>query len=247
MAISPLSQESGATLATKIEEMLTTGRLDFYERLSDEIPPSLVEMLRVEGLGPKKVHLIYSSLDITSLEELAIAAGEGKLRALPGMGAKSESKIIAGIEALARHGDDRTLLGVAWPVAQQILQELELLAGVEKTAVGGSLRRMSETVGDVDLLIAADVSEPIMEKFRSLEMVESILGSGTTKSSVVLLNGLQVDLRVLPAERWGTLLCYFTGSKEHNVRLRELALKNGMSLNEHALDRCEWRVRIALR
>ena len=224
----------GKTLAEKIEEMLTTGKLAFYEKLSQEIPPSLVDLLRVEGLGPKRVKQIYETLNVTTLEALTAVAREGKLRTLPGMGAKSEAKLLAAIEALARHGDDRTPLGEAWPIAYQILAELEKLPGVTKTAVAGSLRRMRETIGDVDLMVAADDAAPIMDYFCSMDNVESVVGRGPTKSRVTLLNGLGVDLRVLPAERWGTLLSYFTGSKNHNVRLREMALKKGLSLNEHA-------------
>ena len=224
----------GKTLADKIEEMLTTGKLEFFERLAQEVPPTLVEMLRVEGLGPKRVKQIYDSLGITTLDELTAAAQTGKLRDLPGLGAKSEAKLVAAIEALSRHGDGRTPLGAAWPLAREILAVLAQLPGVSQTAVGGSLRRMRETIGDIDLLVAAAESAHIMDTFVKLPQVESISGHGPTKSSVVLLNGVQVDLRVLPAERWGTLLSYFTGSKNHNVRLRELALKQGLSLNEHA-------------
>lgn len=224
----------GQTLADKIEEMLTTGKLAFYERLAQDVPPSLVEMLRVDGMGPKRVKQIYETLDITTLDELTVAAGNGRLRELPGMGEKSEAKLLRGIEALAKHGDDRTPLGDAWPIAQEILAELAALDGVTKTAVAGSLRRMKETIGDLDLLVAADDAAPIMDYFVNMARVESVSGHGPTKSSVVLLNGMQVDLRVLPAERWGTLISYFTGSKDHNVRLRELALKQGLSLNEHA-------------
>jgi DNA polymerase (family X) len=224
----------GATLAAKIEELLDTGQLAFYDKLAQEIPPSLVELLRVEGLGPKRVKQIYDALQVTSLTELTAAAQAGKLAELPGLGAKSAAKLLVNIEALARHGDGRTPLGEAWPVAQQILAELAQLPGVTQTAVGGSLRRMRETIGDLDLLVAADDSEPVMRHFCQMPRVETVSASGVTKSSVILHNGLQVDLRVLPAERWGTLLSYFTGSKEHNVRLRELALKQGLSLNEHA-------------
>lgn len=224
----------GETLAAKIEEMLTTGRLEFYEKLAKEIPPSLVEMLRVEGIGPKRVKQIHDILKITTIDELAAAAKEGKLRDLPGMGAKSEAKILAGIEALSRHGDDRVPLGVAWPIAQQMLAELSQVPGVTQFAVGGSLRRMRDTIGDIDLLVAADSPDPVMDRFASLDMVEALNARGPSRARVTLLNGLGVDLRVLPAERWGTLLCYFTGSKDHNVKLRELALKRGLSLNEHA-------------
>lgn len=224
----------GDTLATKITEMLTTGQLAFYDKLAKEIPPSLVELLRVEGLGPKRVKQVYETLGVTTLKQLTAVAREGKLRDLPGMGAKSEAKLLAAIEALGRHGDDRTPLGTVWPIAHEILGVLAGLPGVTKTAVAGSLRRMRETIGDIDLLVAANEAAPIMDTFVKLPQVEAILGHGPTKSSVTLLNGLKCDLRVLPAERWGTLLSYFTGSKDHNVRLRELALKKGLSLNEHA-------------
>ena len=224
----------GDTLAAKIEEMLTTGRLAFYDKLALEIPPGLVDMLRVEGLGPKRVKQVYETLKITTLDELTVAAREGKLRDLPGMGAKSEAKILAGIEALARHGDTRISLGVAWPIAQAMLDELKRVPGVTAAAVGGSLRRMRDTIGDIDLLVAAESAEEVMDRFAALENVESVAGRGPTKTNVVLLNGLGVDLRVLPAERWGTLLNYFTGSQAHNVKLREMALKKGLSLNEHA-------------
>lgn len=224
----------GDTLAAKIEEMLTTGRLAFYDKLAAEIPPSLVDMLRVEGLGPKRVKQVYEVLKIATLEDLTAAAREGKLRDLPGMGAKSEAKILAAIEALARHGDARIPLGAAWPIAQEMLAELAQVPGVVQAAVGGSLRRMRETVGDIDLLVAAASAEAVMDRFGALDSVETVAGRGPTKTNVVLFNGLGVDLRVLPAERWGTLLNYFTGSQAHNLRMRELALKKKLSLNEHA-------------
>ena len=224
----------GKTLAAKIEEMLTTGQLSFYERLAEEMPPSLVELLRVEGLGPKRVKQVYEVLGVTTLAELTAAAQGGKLRTLPRMGAKSEARILAAIEALARHGDDRTPLGVAWPIAQEIMAILRAVPGVTKTAVAGSLRRMREMIGDIDLLVAATEAELVMERFCTLENIEMVAARGPTKSRIVLLNGLGVDLRVLPVERWGTLLSYFTGSKDHNVHLRELALKQGLSLNEHS-------------
>jgi DNA polymerase (family 10) len=223
----------GATLAEKIEEILTTGKLEFYDRLAAEIPPTLTQLLRVDGLGPKRVKAIYDTLGITTLEELQQAAQKGELRKLPGMGATSEAKLLKAIESLARHQDDRIPLEVAWSAANQILAALTLLPGVTQSAVGGSLRRMRETIGDIDLMLAAGDAEAIMSAFCAMENVESVLGKGPTKSSVILLNGVRVQLRVLPEERWGTLLSYFTGSQAHNVRLRELALKHGMTLNEH--------------
>lgn len=224
----------GKTLAAKIEEMLTTGELAFYERLSMEVPPTLLELLRVEGLGPKRVKQIYDTLGVATLDELKAAAGDGKLQQLPRMGKKTEARLLRAIEALDRHGDDRSPIGDVWPVAQEMLQMLAAVPGVSKTAVAGSLRRMKETIGDLDLLVAAETADLVMDRFCGLERVESIVARGPTKARVLLHTGLGADLRVLPADRWGTLLSYFTGSKEHNVRLRELALKQGLSLNEHA-------------
>lgn len=224
----------GQTLADKIEEMLTTGRLEFYDRLAAEIPPTLIELLKVEGLGPKRIKQLYEALGVETLAQLTAAAQAGQLRDLPGLGAKSEARLVRAIEALAQHGDDRLPLGMVWPIAQEILDRLAQVPGVSRTAVAGSLRRMRETIGDIDLLLAADEATAVMDTFVHLPQVESVSGHGPTKSSVILHNGLQVDLRVLPAERWGTLLTYFTGSKNHNVRLREMAQKQGLSLNEHA-------------
>lgn len=224
----------GATLAQKIEELLETGSLEFYERLSKEVPPDLVELLRVEGLGPKRIKIVYEQLGILTLEQLKDAAQNGQLRQLSGFGARTETNIIAGLEALDRHGDDRTLLGVAWPVAQEILAALLALPQVVRAEVGGSLRRSRETIGDLDLLAAAEDSTEVMEAFATLPQVESVVARGPSKTTVQLHNGLQADLRVLPPERWGTALSYFTGSKDHNLRLREMALKKGLSLNEHA-------------
>jgi DNA polymerase (family 10) len=224
----------GKTLAAKIEEMLTTDKLTFYETLSEEVPPSLVDLLRVEGLGPKRVKQVYDTLGIDTLEKLTEAARAGNLSELPGMGKKSEAKLLAAIEVLEKHGDNRVLLGDAWPVAQQILGELADLPAVTKTAVAGSLRRMKETIGDMDLLVASADPEPVMERFCSLALAEKVTNRGSTKSRIVLHSGMGVDLLVLPETRWGTMLVYFTGSKDHNVRLRELALKRGLTLNEHA-------------
>lgn len=224
----------GETLASKIEEMLTTGRLAFYDKLALEVPPGLTALLRVEGLGPKRVKTLYDALGVTTLEELKAAADAEKIRSLPGMGRKTEDNIRAALAALERHGTDRTPLWKAAPVAEELLEALAEMPGVTKWAVGGSLRRMRETIGDIDLLVAADTSAEVMARFKQLPQVEAVVSGGPTKTTVQLHNGLQADLRVLPEERWGTLLSYFTGSQAHNIHLRELALKQGLSLNEHA-------------
>lgn len=223
----------GDTLAAKITEMLETGKLQFYEKLAAEIPAGLVEVVNINGVGPKKAKLFWKELNITSIPELETAARAGKLRDLAGMGEKSEKKIIEGIESLARQ-TGRAPLGVAWPAAQDILDHLMTLPGAIEGAIAGSIRRGRPTIGDVDLLIASDNAAPIMDTFVKMEQVARILGHGPTKSSVELHNGLQVDLRILEKPRWGTALNYFTGSQAHNIRMRELALKQGYSLNESA-------------
>lgn len=228
----------GPTLAEKIEELLTTGGLAFYDKLVNEVPATLAAVLRVNGVGPKKAKLFWQELDITTVDELQQAAQEGKLRSLSGMGQKSEQKILDGIAALARQ-TDRVSIGIALPIALTILDDLLDLPQSIKGNVAGSLRRYRPTIGDIDLLIASEDPQPIMDAFVAREDVARVLGHGQKKSSVELLSGQQVDLRVLPPDRYGTGLSYFTGSKEHNVELREMALKRGLSLNEHAFTRTD--------
>ena len=226
----------GKAIAEKIDELLRTGQLEFLEKLKSEVPPSLAELLQVPDLGPKKVALFWREVGITNLAELEKAARAGKLRDLPGMGEKSEAKIIAGIESLARR-TTRTPLGRAWPLAQALLAGLREVPGVKAAEAAGSLRRMRATVGDIDLLAAASDSGPVMKAFVDHPDVVRVLGSGEMKSSVEYNHGLRAQLWVHPPERFGTALVYATGSKDHNVRLREYALKQGLSLSEHALTR----------
>jgi DNA polymerase (family 10) len=226
----------GKTLASKIDELMRTGRLAAYEKLQAQVPAGVVEMLEIPDVGPKRVALFWKDLDITSVEALERAAREGRLRALPGMGAKSEQKVLAGIEAL-KHRTGRTLLGAAFPLAYAMLAALWEVGGVAQAAPAGSLRRMRETVGDLDLLVASEDPEPIMARFRELDVVAEVLLSGSTKTTIRTVDGLQVDLRVLEPARWGTALQYFTGSQAHNIRLRALALDHALSLSEYALKR----------
>ncbi len=226
----------GKTLAAKINELLETGELQAFEKVQTEIPLALLELTRVEGLGGKRVKLIYDRLGITTLDELIEAAEDGRIAELPKLGAKSAEKIATNARALLAHGDDRIPIGEALPLAQQILAQLKTLDGVKKAEIGGSLRRMKETIGDVDLLLGVEEGTdpaPIMQYFVDLPLVDAIEGQGNTKSSVILWMGLKVDLRVLPLRYWGTLLQYFSGSKEHNVKLRALATEQGLSLNEY--------------
>jgi len=224
----------GKTIAAKIDEMLESGELEFYNRLKAEIPEGLVDIMHINGVGPKKAKLFWQQLDITSVDALKIAADNDKLAKLPGMGKKSQQKILDGIEALSRQ-TGRANIGDALPAAQKILDLLLELPEAQDGALAGSIRRGRETIGDVDILIAADDSGPIMQRFVEIENVARALGHGPTKSSVELLSGLQVDVRVLEKSRWGTALNYFTGSLAHNVKMRQIALDCGLSLNEHAL------------
>jgi DNA polymerase (family 10) len=226
----------GATLAAKIDELMRTGRLSAYEKLQAQVPAGVVEMLQVPDVGPKKAALFWKELGITSIDALEQAAREGRLRALSGMGARSEHKVLAGVEALKRRSG-RTPLGAAWPLAYAMLSALREAPGVVQAAPAGSLRRMRETVGDLDLLAAAADPEPVMARFRELEYVAEVLLSGPTKTSVRTHEGFQVDLRVLEPARWGTALQYFTGSQAHNIRLRGLALDRSLSLSEYSLKR----------
>lgn len=223
----------GKAIAEKIEELFSAGKLGYYENLIQEVPPSLVDLLRVPDLGPKKITLFWQQMGITDLASLEAAARAGKLRDLPGMGARSEAKIIAGIESLARR-TTRTPLWKAWPVAQGLLAQLRVIPGVHTAEAAGSLRRMRETVGDLDLLVAAHDSKAAMDAFSHLPGVLRVLGSGETKTSVEFEDGMRAQLWVHPPERFGTALQYATGSKDHNVRLRELALKMGLSLSDQA-------------
>jgi DNA polymerase (family 10) len=226
----------GKAIAEKIDELFSTGELEFLNKLESEVPPSLVEILQVPDVGPKKVALFWREAGITDLAGLEAAARAGELRQLPSMGAKSETKIIAGIESLARR-TGRTPLGIVWPFAQELLIMLRQIPDVSAAEAGGSLRRMRATIGDLDLLAAAHDSSPVMDAFVNHPQVVHVLGHGKTKSSVEFDNGLRVQLWVHPPEHYGTALQYATGSKDHNVRLRELAIKQGLSLSEHALTR----------
>lgn len=224
----------GDAIAEKIIELLETGKLQFYERLLANFPIGVLEMRRINGVGPKKARLFWQELNITSVTELEAAARAGKLRDLAGMGAKSEQKILEAIEALSRQSG-RTPLWKAQPAAEHVLAGLLGLPQALEGCIAGSIRRGRTTIGDVDLLIASNDPAPIMAQFVSMPQVARVLGHGETKSSVELKNGLQMDLRILPPERWGTALQYFTGSKDHNVKVRTIALDKGYSLNEHAL------------
>jgi DNA polymerase (family 10) len=227
----------GPAISDKIEELLSTGRLEFYDRLEDQIPAGVVSLLEIPEVGPKTAKLLWEELGLQSMAEVEAAARAGQLRDLPGLGAKSEAKILAGIESLYRRSD-RIPLGTAWPVATGLLEELQASCPeLLDATVAGSLRRMRSTIGDIDLLASSSQPAAVMRAFAALKPVAEVLLSGHTKTTVRLHNGLQVDLRVLEPDRWGAALQYFTGSQAHNVRVRELAQKQDLSLSEYGFKR----------
>lgn len=227
----------GQAIAEKIDELFSTGRLEFYERLQEQVPAGVVSLLQIPDVGPKTVKLLWEELGVQSVTDLEAAARAGRLRTLRGLGARSEAKILAGIEILNRRSD-RISLGTAWPVAAELLEGVRTTCSeVQEVAVAGSLRRMRATIGDIDLLAASEAPASVMRAFVALPAVAEVILSGPTKTSVRLHNGLQADLRVLEPDRWGTALQYFSGSQAHNVRLRELAVKRGLSLSEYSFKR----------
>jgi len=227
----------GQAIAEKIDELLTTGQLEFYERLQDQVPAGVVSLLEIPDVGPRTAKLLWEELGLQSVAEVEAAARNGQLQQLPGLGAKSESKILAGIEALHRRSD-RIPLGSAWPVALGLLEGLQAASPeVLEATVAGSLRRMQSTIGDIDLLASSTVPESVMRAFADLPLVAEVVLGGQTKTTVRLHNGLQVDLRVLEPDHWGAALQYFTGSQAHNVRVREIARNQNLSLSEYGFKR----------
>jgi DNA polymerase (family 10) len=224
----------GKDLSSKILEYLESGTIRYLEELRAETPDVLLDMLRIPGVGPKTAVLIHEGLGIESLEDLARAAREHRLSGLPKIRAKTEENILKGIEFLER-SDSRVPLGSAYPIASQIISSLSDLDAVDEASSAGSLRRMRETVGDIDILVSSADPGAVMHRFTHLGTVERVIAEGMTKGSVITKEQIQVDLRVVPRESFGAALNYFTGSKEHNIRLRELAQQRGMKLNEYGL------------
>ncbi len=222
----------GKAIAGKIDEILHTGRLEFYERLKSEIPDGVVSLLGIPGVGPRTARLLYEDLSLVSIPDVEAAARQHKLRELKGMGAKSEERILQGIEMLHRISG-RHLLAVALPVAEQIVAGLRECPVAHGVTPAGSLRRCTPTVGDIDILAASGDPQEAVNWFVSLPQVEEVVSHGDTKATVILDNGLQVDLMVLEEAHYGSLLQHFTGSKEHNTVLRGLARKQGLSLSEY--------------
>jgi DNA polymerase (family 10) len=224
----------GESMALKIEEYLTTGKMQYYEDFKKKMPINLEEVVGVEGVGPKKAKVLYEQLGIKTLEELEAAARAHKIAPLFGFGQKTEDNILQGIGFL-KTGKGRFLLGDILPIAHGVWQKLLSLKEVEKADTAGSLRRMKDTIGDVDFLVVSRQPEKVMDWFVSLPGVVKVWGRGSTKSSVRLKEGFDMDLRVIPPESYGAALQYFTGSKEHNIALRKIAIEQGYKLSEYGL------------
>ncbi|MEU1673592.1 DNA polymerase/3'-5' exonuclease PolX [Streptomyces roseifaciens] len=224
----------GKSIAEKVLEYLRTGRLAMVEEARAVIPAGVRELITIPMLGPKKALLLYEELHISSVDELLDAIHDEKLRDLKGFGAKTEENILHGI-ALMQQAGDRILLNAAMDVAEQIVADLSGVDGCERCTYAGSLRRMRETIGDVDILVAAARSGPLMEAITELPITAEVIAHGEKKTSIRTTKGLQVDLRVLPADAWGAGLLYFTGSKAHNIRVREIAVRHKYKLSEYGL------------
>ncbi|MGY5872628.1 MAG: DNA polymerase/3'-5' exonuclease PolX [Candidatus Thorarchaeota archaeon] len=234
-------QGIGKGLAEVITSYLETGEVESLTELRTRVPIKVMELEAIPSVGPKTVKLVYESLGITDLEGLERAALEGKLSDLPGLGTKTEEQIISGI-GIVKSGLDRTRLAEALSIAKGIEDELRKIPGIHQLVIAGSARRRRETIGDIDILVDASDSKIVMDTFVGHNDVSSITAHGDTKSSVRLTGGLQIDLRILPAESFGAGLQYFTGSVDHNVRLRSIAKKKNLTLNEYGLFRDEEKI-----
>lgn len=230
----------GKSTAEKIRELIENGHVQKVDTLRQKYPRSLVALLRLQGVGPKAVRRLQSELGVQSLDDLRRAIAEHKLRDLKGFGEKSEDKLRQSIERLEKEGAlNRTPISVALPHAERLVNELRQVSGVTHASYCGSLRRFSETVGDIDITVVSTNPTAVMDAVVGLSVVDRVLGRGETKTSIVTQRGIQVDVRVVAAHQLGAALLYFTGSKSHNVKLRQRALNRGWTLNEYALSELE--------
>lgn len=226
----------GKSTAEKIAEYVAGGTFASLEKLRAKYPPSLVELTRIPGLGPKTVLMLRRELGIETVEQLKLAVAAEQLRTLPGLGAKSEEKIATAIDRLGLHSDERrTPIIRALPIAAEVLEALRSLPNVDRAEYAGSLRRFRDTIGDIDILVAADDPTGVMDAFVALPIAADTLAKGETKSSIITANQMQIDLRIVKPEEFGAALLYFTGSKAHNIELRQRAIGRGWLLNEYSL------------
>ncbi len=223
----------GEALTKKISEFLETGKLEYYEKLKKAVPVNMEELGSVSGLGPKTIMKLYKKLNVKNIKDLEKAAKKHKIQKIEGLGPIVEENILKSIE-FAKASGKRFLLGTALDIAEEIKNKFKKLKDVNKIEVAGSLRRKKETIGDIDILITSKNSGKVMDFFTKMDDIEDVLAKGPTKASV-RLEGIQADLRVLPEKTYGAALLYFTGSKQHNIALRKIAIKKGMKLSEYGL------------
>ncbi len=226
----------GERMAEHVEEIVKTGTLQALNLLRKEIPATLDELLEVEGLGPKRTKLLYDKLGIGSVKQLEQAIASGKLESLPGFGKRSVDKIRQAIENLAKRPKRFKLLD-ADQLVRPLIEYLREGGHIEQLEVAGSYRRRMETVGDIDILVASDSAKAVMERFQSYPEVERVVAAGTTRGTLILRSGLQVDLRILPRRSYGAALHYFTGSKAHNIAVRTLGVERGLRISEYGIFR----------
>ena len=222
----------GEAIADKLDELFRTGQMSYYEKISAQVPAGVLEFLSIPGVGPKTAAKFWKEYQITSLPDLELALNNGRLEEL-GVGAKTIENLKAGVAQIHRQSK-RVLLAIAYSFAEEMMDALKAAAGksIVEISSAGSLRRMRPTIGDLDLLVASPEPQKILDTFVALPQVREVSAKGGTKASIIAHNGLQVDLRVLEPESWGTALQYFTGSREHNIRVRDIALAKGLSLSE---------------
>lgn len=224
----------GRSIALKIEEYLRTGHLEYYDRYKEKMPIDLTEIISVTGMGPKKAKILYEKLGVKDLKDLEAAVKAHRVAPLFGFGEKTEKNILEALEFLKR-SKGRILLGEALSIAADVLERLGRLKDIEEIDMAGSLRRMKETIGDIDFLVVSRNPELVMDTFVSLPGVIKVLGKGATKSSVRMKTGIDMDIRVIDPQSYGAALIYFTGSKDHNISLRKIAIERGFKLSEYGL------------
>lgn len=224
----------GEGLAERIEEFLKTGEMEDYRKLKKEMPPHLHLLVKIPGMGPRKVKKLNKELDVSTVRQLEKAAKEHRIREIEGFGEKSEEDILESIKLMRKSGG-RIKYSRARKIADRIIRKLRRMKGVKEASAAGSLRRKRETIGDIDILASSDAPEQVIDRFTSMKGVQRVVGKGGTKATVYLKSGVQVDLRVLPPESWGAGMLYFTGSKNFNIRMRKKAAKEGYKLSEYGL------------
>ena len=224
----------GTHIAERLEELLVTGRMKYFEELKEKVPPGLVELTKVRGLGPRTASLLYEKLGITNLAQLEKAVSEHKVRDVKGLGAKTEANILKNIKEKETF-EERILLSESYEIVQDILEQLRSQPYVLMADAAGSLRRMRRTIGDIDLLVSSNEPEKVMDYFITIPQSIGVDAKGKTKSTITDISGRKVDIRVVPPESYGAALQYFTGSKEHSVHLREIAKQKGLKLNEYGV------------